>query len=150
MGFLLNLLGFLLNLLGFLDPITTSLPLIAFRACWPLNQPNEFSNSFPKLPRPIYFLFTFYCSYGLITSFLGLPWPIYFLFTSYYSSELAGHHSCHSSLLGLLYYFLFLLSSYCWVSSAIRPFVKSRHQHSYIGLVQVIGALALCACSTSS
>ena len=50
-------MGFLLNLLGFLDPITTSLPLITFQACWPLSQPNEFSDSFPKLPRPIYFLF---------------------------------------------------------------------------------------------
>ena len=38
--------GFLLNSLGFLGPITTSLPLITFRAYWPLCQPYKFTNSF--------------------------------------------------------------------------------------------------------
>ena len=65
-------MGFLLDPLGFLGPITTSLPLIYFQAYWPLSQPNKFTNSFPGLPRPIYFLFTSYYSYGLTTSFLGL------------------------------------------------------------------------------
>ena len=65
-------MGFLLDPLGFLGPITTSLPLIYFQAYWPLSQPNKFTNSFPGLPRPIYFLFTSYYSHGLTTSFLGL------------------------------------------------------------------------------
>ena len=43
-------MGFLLDPLGFLGPITTSLPLITFRAYWLLSQPNEFTNSFPRLP----------------------------------------------------------------------------------------------------
>ena len=122
-------MGFLLNHLVFLDPITTSLSLITFQAYWPLSQPNEFTNSFPELSRPIYFLITSYCSHGFTTSFIGFPRPIYFLFTSYYSCGPGGHYSCLSSLLGLLYYFLFSLSSYCWTSSAIGPFVKSGHQH---------------------
>ena len=78
-------MGFLLNHLVFLDPITTSLSLITFQAYWPLSQPNEFTNSFPELSRPIYFLITSYCSHGFTTSFIGFPLPIYFLFTSYYS-----------------------------------------------------------------
>ena len=116
--------GLLLNPLGFLDPITTSLLLITFRAYWPLSQPNEFTNSFLGLPRPIDFFVTSYCSHGFTTSLLGLPQPIYFLFTSYYSCEPAGHYSYHSSLLSLFYYFLFSFSSYCWASSAIGSFVK--------------------------
>ena len=166
-----TLMGYLLNCQGFLGPITTSLPLITFRAYWPLSQPNEFTNSFPGLSRPIYFLFTSYCSYELTTSFLRLPrpicflgpftsslplitlmgllanifaisacwayftifsshfipqasYPIYFLFTPYYSSGPAGQHFCHSALLGLLYYFLFSLSSYCWVFLLLGPFSK--------------------------
>ena len=122
-------IGFLLNPLGFLGPITTSLPLITFRAYWLLGQLNEFTNSFLGLPRPIYFLITSYCSHGFTTSFLGLPWPIYFLFTSYYSCGPATHYSCHSGLLGLLYYFLFSLSSYCWAFFAIGLFFKSGHQY---------------------
>ena len=113
--------GLLLNPLGFLGLITTSLPLITFRTYWPLSQPNEFINLFLRLPRPIYFFFTSYCSYRFTTSLLGLPRPIYFLFTSYYSCGHAGLYSCHSNLLGLLYYFLFLFSSYCWASSASGP-----------------------------
>ena len=113
--------GISLNPLDFLGPITTSLPLINFQAYWPLSQPNEFTNSFLGLPWPIHFFFTSYCSYGLTTLLLGLPWPIYFFFTSYYSYGHAGLYSCHSNLLGLLYYFLFLFSSYCWASSASGP-----------------------------
>ena len=66
-------MGFLLNSLGFLSPITTSLPLITFRAYWPLSQSNEFTNSFSRLPQPIHFLFTSYYSHGLTTSFIRLP-----------------------------------------------------------------------------
>lgn len=62
-----TLMGFLLDPLGFLSPITASLPLITFRAYWPLSQPNEFTDSF-----------------------LELPWPIYLFFTSFYSCGLAG------------------------------------------------------------
>ena len=58
------------------------------------------------------------------TSLLELPRSIYFLFTSYYFCEPANHYSCYFGLLGLLYYFLFSLSSYYWVSSAIEHFVK--------------------------
>ena len=115
-------------LIHFIGPISTSLPLITFRAYWPLSQINEFTNSFPGHPRPIYFLISSYCSHGFTTSFLELPRPIYFLFISYYSCGPAGHYSCHSGLLGLLYYFLFSLSSYCCASSTIGPFVKSGHQ----------------------
>ena len=124
-----TLIDFLLNPLDFLSPISTSLHLITFRTYWPLSQPNEFTNSFPRLSRLIYFIFTSYCFHGFITSFFGFPWSIYFFFTSYYSCELAGHYSCHSGLLSLLSYFFFSLSSYCWSSSAIRPFVKSEYQH---------------------
>ena len=98
-------MSFLLNLLDFLNPITTSLPLVTFRAYWPPSQPIKFINSFPKLPRPIYFLFTSYYSYGLATSFLELPRSIYFFFTSFYSCGPADYQSCHSSLLGLFSYF---------------------------------------------
>ena len=122
--------GLFANHLVFLGPITTSLALITFQAYWPLSQPNEFTNSFLKLPRPIYFLITSYCSHGFNTSFIGLPCLIYFIFTSCYSCGPAGHYSCHFSLLGLFYYFSLLLSSYCWASSAIGPFVKSGHQQS--------------------
>ena len=97
-------MDFLLNHLVFLGPITTSLPLITFRAYWPLSQPNEFTNSFLELPRPIYFLITSYCSHGFTTSFIGLPCPIYFLFTSFYSCGLASCQSYHSDLLGMLYF----------------------------------------------
>ena len=94
------------------------LPLITFRAYWPLSQPNEFTNSFPGLPRPIYFLFTSYCSHGLTISFIGLP--IYCLFTSFDSYGPVSHQSCHFSLFGLLpYYFTifpFPLSLYCWIN----------------------------------
>ena len=68
-------IGFLLNPLGFLGPITTSLPLITFRAYWLLGQLNEFTNSFLGLPWLIYFFFTSYCSHGFTTSLLGFPWP---------------------------------------------------------------------------
>ena len=77
-------MGFLLDPLGFLGPITTSLPLVTFRAYWPLSQTNEFTNSFSGFLWPIYFLFTSYYSHGLTISFLGLHWPIYSLFTSFY------------------------------------------------------------------
>ena len=60
-------MGFSLDHLGFLNPITTSLSLITFRTYWPLSQPNEFTNSFFGLPRPICFLFTSYYSHGLTT-----------------------------------------------------------------------------------
>ena len=74
----------LLNPLGFPDPITTSLPLIIFRAYWPLCQHFEFTNSFLGLPRPIYFFFTSYYSHVFTTSFLGLPWPICFFFVTFF------------------------------------------------------------------
>ena len=82
------------------------LPLITFRAYWPLSQPNEFTNSFLGFPGPF-------------TSSL----PLIILV----------------ALLGLLYYFLFSLSSYCWASSTIGPFVKSGHQHmsSYIFFINM-------------
>jgi len=110
---------FLLNPLGFLGPTTTSLPLITLRAYWPLSQPNGFTNSFLGRPRPIYFFFISYFSHGFTISLLRLSWPIYFLFTSYYSCESAGHYSCHSSMLGLLYYlflltFFILLGFFCY------------------------------------
>ena len=55
--------AFLLNPLGFLSLITTSLPLITFQAYWPLSQPNEFANSFPRLN---YHIFTSYYFSGLL------------------------------------------------------------------------------------
>ena len=83
--YLFNSHRLLLNPLDFLILITTSLPLITFQGYWLLSQPNEFINSFLKLPWPIYFLFTSYCSHGFTTSFLKLSWPICFFFTSYHS-----------------------------------------------------------------
>ena len=73
-------ISFLLDSLGFLEPIITSLPLVTIRAYWPLSQPIEFTNSFPRLLWPIYFLFISYYSHGLTTSFIELPQPIYFFF----------------------------------------------------------------------
>ena len=116
-------MGFLLNSLGFFGPITTSLPLITFWAYWPLSQTIEFTNSFPRLPQPIYFLFTSYYSHRLIISFFRLPRPIYFFFTSFYFCGLAGHQSCYFSPLGLFPYFFTVFSFlpyllldffYCW------------------------------------
>ena len=66
-----------------------------------------------------------------ILHFLGFLDP-FTSATSYYSCGHATYYSCHSGLLGLLFCFLFSLSSYCWASSAIGPFVKSGHQHSLI------------------
>ena len=63
------------KLFGLLGPITTSLPLITFRAYWLLSQPVEFTNSFLRLPWLIYFFFTSYCSHGFTISLLGFPWP---------------------------------------------------------------------------
>ena len=109
-------MGFLLALLGFLSPITTSLPLITFRAYWPLSQPNEFTNSFPGLSQAIYFLFTSYRSHKLTTSFLGLSRPLYSLFASFDSCGLADHQSCHFSLLGcFLILLLFFLSHFSYI-----------------------------------
>ena len=121
----------LLNPLGFPDPITTSLPLIIFRACWPLCQHFEFTNSFLGLPRPIYFFCTSYYSHVFTTSFLGLPWPICFFFVTFFFFFFVGLLTIILAVpayWSLLHYFLFLSSSYCWVSSAIALFVKSGHQ----------------------
>ena len=76
-------MGFLLDPLGFLGPITTSLPLVTFRAYWPLSQTNEFTNSFS-----------------------GFLWPIYILFTSYYSKTY--YFILRASLAQLLPFYLFL------------------------------------------
>ena len=82
--YLLYFHGFLLNPLGFLGLTTPSLPLITFRAYWPLSQPYEFINSFLGLPQLIYFFFTSYYSHEFTTSFFGLPQPICFFFTNYF------------------------------------------------------------------
>ena len=105
-----TLMGFLLDSLGFLGPITTNLPVITFQAYWPLSQPNEFTNSFSRLPGPIHFLFTSYYFHGFTTSFIGLPRSIYFFFTSFYSCGLIGHQSCYFSPLGLFPYFFTVFS----------------------------------------
>ena len=91
----------LLNPLGFLGPITASWSLITFWAYWPLCQPYEFTNSFFKLPWPIYFFFTSYYSHGFTTSFLRVPRPICFFFATYYFSfcRPINHYSCHSGQL---------------------------------------------------
>ena len=68
-------MGFLLNHLGFLDPITTSLPLITFRTYWTLCQPNEFTNSFPRLPNPFTSCLTLIILMGLLFHSLGFPSP---------------------------------------------------------------------------
>ena len=130
--------------------IFTSLGLYwpTFLLCHPI--------SFLKLPRPIYFLFTFFTPMsfflnllgflGLITSFLPLItfwayWPL--SQPNEFTNSFPGFPNPFTSslpliilvgLLGLLYYFLFSLFSYCWASSAIGSFVKSGHQHmsSYI------------------
>ena len=124
--------GFLLNPLGFFGPITTSSPLITFRAYWPLCQPYEFINLFLGLPRLIYFFSTSYYSHGFTTfipwaslAHLLLPghllflwvcwslflpfWPVGFYFTIF-------PHLLH--IVGLLL--------------PLGLFVKSGHQHIYI------------------
>ena len=115
-------MGFLLDPLGFLGPITTSLPLVTFRAYWPLSQTNEFTNSFSRFLWPIYFLLTSYYSHGLTISFLGLPWPIYSLFTSFYFLRAPWPPILPFQLVGLTslfpYYFSFptfsiLLGFFC-------------------------------------
>ena len=111
---------FLLNLLGFLDPITTSLLLITTWAYWLLGQPIEFTNSFPRLSRPIYFLSISYYSHGLTISFLKLPWPTYSLFTSFYSCGAYWSLILPFWLIGLallfslLTFFILLGFFYCW------------------------------------
>ena len=120
---------FLLNSFGFLDLIITFLPLITFRAYWRLSQPNEFVNSFPGLPQPIYFLFTSYYSLRFTTSFLGLPRPIYLFLTSFYFCGHASHQSFHFILLGLFLGLLFENSLWSWtsmvalISLCLRQFV---------------------------
>ena len=70
---------FSLNPLGFLSPITTSLLLIISWAYWLLGQPTEFTNSFPKLPRPIYYFISWASSVHLLSLYLLLflqaHWP---------------------------------------------------------------------------
>ena len=104
---------------GFLDPITTSLLLITTWVYWLLGQPIKFTNSFPRLLRPIYSLSTSYYSHGLTTSFIGLPRPTYFLFTSFYScgacqlSILPFRPARHALLVSLLIFFILLSFFYC-------------------------------------
>ena len=105
-------MGFLLDFLSFLNLITTSLPLITLRAYWPLNQSIEFTNSSPKLPRSIYFFFTFFYSYVFTTSFFGSLSPFTSSLPLFYSCGPASHQSCHFNLLGLFpYSFTVFLSS---------------------------------------
>ena len=94
-------MGFLLDSFGFLGPITTSLSLIIFRAYWPLSQPNEFTNSFFELPRPIYFLFTS-LTYLLPLYLILFPWAYCFI--------------PWASLAHLLLIYLFLLLWAFWPS----------------------------------
>jgi len=124
-------MGFLLDSLGFLESITTSLPLVTIRAYWPLSQPIEFTNSFPGLPQPIYFLFTSYYSHRLTTSFIRLPQPIFFFFSFFFFCGLVRHQSCHFSLLGLFSYSFIIFSfspSLLLGFFAVGPFVKNGHQ----------------------
>ena len=103
-------MGFLLVSLGFLGLIITSLHFVTIWAYWLLSQPIDFTNSFPELPRAIYFLFTSYYSHGLCTSYLGLLRPISLFFTSSYFHGPTGHQSCCFSPLGLFPYFFTVLS----------------------------------------
>ena len=103
-----TLMGFLLDSLGFLGPITTNLPVITFQAYWPLSQPNEFTNSFPRLPQPI--------------NLLLFPW-------AYYSIPWAS-----SAHLLLLYLFLFLWA--CWPS--ILPFQPIRLVFLFLNLFPLL------------
>ena len=118
-------MGFLLNPLGFLRPITTSLLLITYWVYWPLSQLNEFPNSFPGLPKPVYFLFTSYYYHGLTTLFIELPQPVYSLFTSFYSCRSAGHRSCHFSLLGLLPYSFTIFLSHLFYIVGLLPLLDT-------------------------
>ena len=127
-------MGFLLVSLGFLGLITTSLHFVTIWAYWLLSQPIDFTNSFPKLPWAIYFLFTFYYSYGLTTSFFGLSWPIYLFFTFFLilvgllaiNPAISAHWACFLISLS----FFFFLPSLLWASSPIGPFVKNGHQQA--------------------
>ena len=127
-------MGFLLNSLGFFGPITISLILITFWAYWPLSRPIEFTNSFPGLPRPIYFFFTSFYSHGLTTSLFGLPQPIYLFFPSflflwaYWPSILPFQPTELVSL--FLYHFSFLTFSIVGLLLLLSPLLKKKgHQH---------------------
>ena len=87
-----------------------------------------FAKSF-GLPRPNYHIFTSYYYLGLLLHSLGFLGPLTLSLLLFILVGPAGRQSYHSNLLGLLYYFLFSFSSYCWVSPAVGPFVKSGHQH---------------------
>ena len=79
--------------------------------------------SFPRLPLPIYFLFTFYCSHGFTTSLIGLPQPIYFLFA-------------FIILVGLLVIILAILV--CWACFTIF----SSHLLHIVGLLLLLSHLS--------
>lgn len=96
--------------------------LVPFWAYWPLNQPIELTNSFTRLPRPIYFFFSSYYFHRLTTLFLVFLRPICSLFKSFYFHGPASHQSWCFSLLGLLPYFFVVLPLISFSSSLLLGF----------------------------
>ena len=108
-----TLMSFLLNLLGILGPITTYLLLITTWAYWLLGHPLSLLTHFLGYLSPFSHSLSLIIPMGLLFhsfSFLGPLTPSLPLFILVGRTS---HQSCHSSLLGLLYYFLFSFSSYC-------------------------------------
>ena len=124
-----TLMGFLLNLVGFLSPITTYLLLITTWAYWLLGHPLSLLTHFLGSLGPFSHSLSLIIPMGLLFHSLGFLCPLTPSLPLFIIVGPVGRQSCHSGLLGLLYYFLFSFSSYCWVSSAVGPLVKSGHQH---------------------
>ena len=116
--------------LDFLGPITTSLSLIIFWACWPLGRPIEFTNSFPRLPRPIYLFFTYFYSHELITSFFGLYWPTFLLCQPISLFHSSGFLGPFTSSLPLL-----LPLTFCWILRLPRPNYHIFTSYYFLGLL---------------
>ena len=121
---LFTLMGLLLNSLGLLGPFTLSLPLITLMGLLAIIHvmSTHFTTLFFGLPRPIYFFFTSFYSYGLTTSFIGHHRPVYFFFTSCYFHGPTGYQSCHSSPLGLFPYFFTILPLIFFLSFLLLGF----------------------------
>ena len=140
-------MGFLLNPLGFLDPITTSLLFNTTWAYWFLGQPIEFTTHFlgflgsftPSLPLTIPMSLLFHSF-----NFLG---PLTISLSLFIIVAMLAINSTIPACWGLLYYFPFSLSSYCWAFLTVGPFVKSGHQHlfSYKNITQRVVEFFYCA-----
>ena len=92
--------GLLLNLLGLLGPIIISLPLITFRAYWPLCQPHGFTNSFFfGFPNPFTSSLPLIILMGLLLHSLSFLGPFASSLSLIIFCGPVNHYSCRSDLL---------------------------------------------------